>query len=244
MADPRSERVATEPDVRSSLRMIWPSSWRMTRIAGRMPYILVMQRPITLLRGYWSEAAAALLAIAAALEVVVRRDAPNAPNADTLVAASAAALIVLPLLASRRWPFAAPASLWVLATALSFVDGRLVVFAQGVYAAGLVASFLLGKLPKAGQARIGLLFVLLGSASVVYNASGLPCKLRLPAGALCDALARRARPPAARRSRRGARSCAPLVSRAIGQRRRRPRSPTSAPGSRASFTMSSVTASA
>ena len=40
----------------------------------------------------------------------------------------AIALVVLPLLARRRFPFAAPAAVWLLAAALSFVDGRLVVF--------------------------------------------------------------------------------------------------------------------
>ena len=43
------------------------------------------------------------------------------------LAAPAIALVVLPLLARRRFPFAAPAAVWLLATALSFADGRLVV---------------------------------------------------------------------------------------------------------------------
>ena len=43
-------------------------------------------------------------------------------------AVPAVALMVLPLLARRRFPFAAPASVWMLAAALSFVDGRLIPF--------------------------------------------------------------------------------------------------------------------
>jgi signal transduction histidine kinase len=54
---------------------------------------------------------------------------------------------------------------------LSFVDGRLVVFSGSVFAAGLVASFLLGSVPNATQSRIGLLVVLCGAATVAYNAS-------------------------------------------------------------------------
>lgn len=59
--------------------------------------------------------------------------------------------------------------MWVLAAALSFVDGRLVVFTASVYAVGMAASFLLGNLPDATQSRIGLLGVVGGAAIVVYN---------------------------------------------------------------------------
>jgi signal transduction histidine kinase len=70
----------------------------------------------------------------------------------------------------RRWSFAAPASVWVVATALSFVDGRLVVFSAGVLIAGLAASFFLGNLRDAALSRVGLMVVLAGAAAVVYNA--------------------------------------------------------------------------
>jgi signal transduction histidine kinase len=59
---------------------------------------------------------------------------------------------------------------WVLAAALSFVDGRLVGFSGAAYAAGMAASFLLGNLPDATQSRLGLLIVLGGAAAVIYNA--------------------------------------------------------------------------
>jgi signal transduction histidine kinase len=78
-------------------------------------------------------------------------------------------MIVLPLLARRRRPFGAPASVWLLAAAFSFVDGRLVGFTQGAVAAGLAASFLLGQVSDAVQARIGLAIVLSGAAIVVSN---------------------------------------------------------------------------
>ena len=78
-------------------------------------------------------------------------------------------LVVLPLLGRRRFPFAAPAALWLLAALLSFVDGRLIVFATGVYIAGIAAAFLLGNLRDAVQARIGLAVVASAAAIVVYN---------------------------------------------------------------------------
>jgi signal transduction histidine kinase len=81
----------------------------------------------------------------------------------------ATALIVLPLLARRRLPFAAPIAVWVVAALLSFVDGRLVGFTTTASVAGLVAAFLLGNLPDRVQARVGLVVVLAGAATLMYN---------------------------------------------------------------------------
>lgn len=133
-----------------------------------MRYPSLMQRLQALVRGYWVEAAALVAAVEAALEVALRQDAANAPHISTWVAAPAVAFMVTPLLARRRWPFAAPSAMWALAAALSFVDGRLVVFTAGAYLAGLGAAFLLGNLPDA-QSRPGLLVVLGGAAILVYN---------------------------------------------------------------------------
>ena len=77
--------------------------------------------------------------------------------------------MALPLFARRRFPFAAPAAYWLLAVALSFVDGRLVTFMTSVFVIGMAASFLLGNLRDALKARIGLAIVLGGAAIVVYN---------------------------------------------------------------------------
>jgi signal transduction histidine kinase len=49
------------------------------------------------------------------------------------------------------------------------VDGRLVVFAAAISAAGWAASFLLGNLSDALQARMGLFVVVSGAAIVIYN---------------------------------------------------------------------------
>jgi signal transduction histidine kinase len=81
----------------------------------------------------------------------------------------ASALIALPLLARRRYPFAAPAAVWVLAAAVSFVDERLVVFLAAANIAGLAAAFLLGNLPDVRQGRLGLLVVVASAAIVIYN---------------------------------------------------------------------------
>lgn len=129
-----------------------------------------MDRLPALLRAYWVEAVALLAALDSALEVALRRNAENAPRIDPWFAAPALALMVLPLLARRWSPFAAPMAVWVLAAALSFVDGRLVGFSVSASAAGMAAAYLLGNLPDARQARIGLLIVFAGSAIIVFNA--------------------------------------------------------------------------
>jgi signal transduction histidine kinase len=93
----------------------------------------------------------------------------DAPGTTAWFAVPAVAVVVLVLLGRRRFPFLAPASVWLLAAALSFVDGRLVVFTLGVYVAGMAAALLLGKLDDTVQARVGLAVVLAGAAIVVSN---------------------------------------------------------------------------
>ena len=81
-------------------------------------------------------------------------------------------MIVLGLLARRRFPFGAPAAFWLLAAALSFVDGRLIPFPAGLYLAGMLAAFLLGNLRDAVLARVGLAVVLGSMATIILNQPG------------------------------------------------------------------------
>jgi signal transduction histidine kinase len=81
----------------------------------------------------------------------------------------AIAALVLILLLRRRFPFAAPAGLWVFGAALSFVDGQLVTSQPGAFLAGLGAALLLGNLRNDLQARVGLAIVVGGSAIMVHN---------------------------------------------------------------------------
>jgi signal transduction histidine kinase len=104
-------------------------------------------------------------AIGGALEVALQPEDDTA----TWFAAPALALTVLPLLARRRFPFAAPAAVWLVAGAISFVDGSLPAAHASVFAAGMAAAFLLGSLPDAGRGRAGLAVVVAGIAIVIYN---------------------------------------------------------------------------
>jgi signal transduction histidine kinase len=110
-----------------------------------------------------------IAAIASALEVALRRDPLRAPETALWFAVPATAILVLPLLGRRRFPFAAPTSVWLLAAALSFVDGRLAASTATVFIIGMAAAFLLGKVRDAMRARIGLAVVLSAAATIVYN---------------------------------------------------------------------------
>jgi signal transduction histidine kinase len=77
--------------------------------------------------------------------------------------------MVAPLLWRRRFPFLAPVAVWLVGAAVSFFDGRLVVFAATASVAGMVASFLIGNLVDTVQSRIGLVIMIGSAAIVVYN---------------------------------------------------------------------------
>jgi signal transduction histidine kinase len=131
-------------------------------------YVRLVNRLWSLTRRYGFDVLIVLAAIEGALEVALRND-PDKPTTSTWFAAAATALIVLPLLARRRFPFAAPVSVWVIASAVAFIDGRIAVFTVAAYAAGMAASFLLGNLRDPFLARVGLAIVVAGAAIVVYN---------------------------------------------------------------------------
>jgi signal transduction histidine kinase len=132
-----------------------------------------MSRVWRFLRAYWLDALIVIAAIEIAIEVALRYDTETEP-APLWFAVPAIALLVLVLIGRRRFPFGAPASVWLLAAALSFVEARLVPFSPTATVAGIVAAYLLGNLRDAVQARLGLAIVLSGAAIVVYNDPSQP----------------------------------------------------------------------
>jgi signal transduction histidine kinase len=132
-------------------------------------YVQRVRRLWTLARRYGLDVLIVLAALVSTLQVALGRDSEDAPRTTLWFAVPASALIVLPLLGRRRFPFAAPASVWALAATFSFVDGRLVVFTPIASVAGLVAAFLLGTLSDYVQARVGLALVIGGAAIIVFN---------------------------------------------------------------------------
>lgn len=80
--------------------------------------------------------------------------------------------VVIPLLGRRRFPFLAPAAVWLMAAAVSYADGMLVVTPIGAIIGAMLAALLLGSLGDGLQARLGLAIVLCGTAIVVGNKPG------------------------------------------------------------------------
>jgi signal transduction histidine kinase len=123
----------------------------------------------SLARQYGLDVLIVLVALESASEVAIRHDAALAPSVALWFAIPASASIGLPLLARRRFPFGAPAAVWLLAALLTFVDGRLVPFTVSASVAGLAAAVLLGNLRDDVQARLGLAVVIGGAAIIAYN---------------------------------------------------------------------------
>jgi signal transduction histidine kinase len=84
----------------------------------------------------------------------------------------AVAVLMLPLFTRRWFPFGAPAAYWILAAALSFIDGVLIPSIESLFLVGLASAALLGNLRNARQAWTGLAIVLAGITAVVYNIPG------------------------------------------------------------------------
>ena len=118
-----------------------------------------MSRVGYLARTYGFEVGVALLLVVGVLELLTGRDSPDAPRTTLWFTVPAIAIMVLPLLARRRFPFSAPAAYWALVAALSFVDGRLFPFVESVYLVGVAIAFVLGNLRDPVHARIGLAVV-------------------------------------------------------------------------------------
>ena len=110
-----------------------------------------------------------LLTLVAMLETARVQGSEDGPDTTLWLLLPAIALLTLPLLARRRFPFAGPAAYWLLAAALAFVDGRLVPSVASLYLIGMAAAFLLGNLRNSLEARVGLAIVLGSAATIVYN---------------------------------------------------------------------------
>jgi signal transduction histidine kinase len=125
-----------------------------------------------LARDYWFEVLVAILAIVAVLEVVLGRGSPGAPTTTLWFCVPAIAILVLPVFARRRFPFAGPAVYWLLAAGISFVDPLLIPYPQALFPIGMADAFLLGNLRDARRAGLGLAVVIAASATLVYNIPG------------------------------------------------------------------------
>jgi signal transduction histidine kinase len=131
-----------------------------------------VSRAWLLLSRYGLDVLIVLAAVSSAIGTATRPPSERPSGALLWFEVVAVTAVVLLLLGRRRFPFAAPAGMWLASAALSFVDGRLIVNQGGLFLGGMGAALLLGNLRRAGQARVGLVIVLVGAAIVMYNSPG------------------------------------------------------------------------
>ena len=76
-----------------------------------------MRRIVLVVRRYGLDVLIVVAAVESAIELVVRRDVFDAPRTTLWFLIPASWIVILPLLGRRRYPFAAPAAVWVSAGA-------------------------------------------------------------------------------------------------------------------------------
>ena len=136
-------------------------------------YVDRMQRKLwPYVQRYWFDALVVAAAVAGALELIGGRNSPDRPTIPLALAVAVEAGLTLILLARRRFPFGAPAGMFVAAAALSFWDGRLVTYTFSGFLTALAACFLLGLLEERRQALIGLALACVGVFIVFWNDPG------------------------------------------------------------------------
>jgi signal transduction histidine kinase len=116
-------------------------------------------------RRYWFDLLIAALAVAAMAEVVAT---PDSSQTTLWFGLPAIAILVLPIFARRRFPFGGPIAYFVLAAGISLIDWQLIPDRESFFVIGLAVAFLLGNLPNAWQAAIGLV-VIVGSLALLVN---------------------------------------------------------------------------
>ena len=121
------------------------------------------------LRQNWFSVLVVLGALGAAIELIARRGADDAPTTSLWITVPLVVLITLPLVWWRRFPFGAPAAVFVIGAVESFVDGRIVTFTGATFFTVLAATFLFGLLEDRRQAFAGLGIALAAAGVVVIN---------------------------------------------------------------------------
>jgi signal transduction histidine kinase len=140
-------------------------------MTSRIEY-LARQRAWPLIRRYGFDVLVAAAALETALELAFGRNHSNGnhpPGGSLWVLIPLTVPIFLPFFWRRRYPFAAPAAIYLYCAGLSFFEGSLVTFTFGIFMAVLAAAFLMGMLRDRSQSVSGLGIALGAAAIVVHN---------------------------------------------------------------------------
>src|SRR4051812_30749715 len=140
-------------------------------LRGRVSYLRYMTKVVwNAWRRHWFDLVIVGIAILAAVEVGFRLDDSDGTlTGPTWLYAPWAAAMILPLLARRRYPFGAPAAVFVIGVVGSVVDGKLTTYTFGDFVGVLAASFLFGMLFQRDRSLMGLGIGLGAAAFVVHN---------------------------------------------------------------------------
>jgi signal transduction histidine kinase len=103
------------------------------------------------------------------IELIVRRNDEHAPTHALWLTIPLLVIGILPLLGRRRFPFGAPAAVYLVNALASFIDGRLVTFTAGTFAAVIAAAFLFGLLEDRVQSVAGLAIGIAAAGIVTHN---------------------------------------------------------------------------
>jgi signal transduction histidine kinase len=114
-------------------------------IPSRLGYRHLVKTLLPLLRSYVFDVLVVAAAVGSVIEFIVRSgDAEFLPTTTNWFLIPAALVTILPLLARRRLPFLAPATVLILAAAVSFVEGNFAPFSFAIFVSIIAAAFLLG----------------------------------------------------------------------------------------------------
>ena len=132
-------------------------------------YFQAVKRLWPFARRYWFDALLLAMAGIGITGAVLGRERTNGPEGPLWFDILAILVIVLPLLARRRFPFGAPAAMGIAAALTSFVDRTVVPYDGVTFLVGCAALFLVGSLRDRAQAVAGFAIAEGVLAVVVYN---------------------------------------------------------------------------
>jgi signal transduction histidine kinase len=133
-------------------------------------YRQVVRSALPLVRSYVFDVLVVVAAVGAVVELILRSgDDQYLPTTTNWFLIPAALATILPLLLRRRLPFLAPASVLVVAAAVSFVEGNFAPFSFSIFVSIIAASFLLGMNADRREALAGIPLIVAAAVIAVRN---------------------------------------------------------------------------